>query len=512
MSNLTIKKLASTLLLGCLGILSSFAEDELRHPNIVLIYADDMGYGDVQILNPERSKIPTPHMDALARDGMIFTDAHTSSSVCTPSRYGLLTGRYNWRTKLQYLVTWGYSPPLIADDTLTLGKLLQQQGYNTAMIGKWHLGMNMPTTDGKPLRDSRSMKTTNIDWDAEIKDGPTDRGFDYLFGISASLDMAPYTYIENDHFVAPVDNSKPSAPAEGFKKIEVLGEFASRSAKFIKEQKGEKPFFLYVPLTSPHTPILPTPEWTGKSGINKYADFQMQTDDAIGQIIRAVDEAGLAENTLIIVSSDNGCSKAANFKQLEDAGHYASAQFRGSKADLWEGGHRVPFIVRWPAMVKAGSISDQTICLTDVLATFADITKFDLQADQGVDSVSFLPALKGNEIVSTRKGIVNHSISGHFAYRQGKWKLLLAEGSGGWTAPTEKNMAQIEDAPRGQLYDLEADPGEQNNLYQTNPEVVEQLMAQLKEDIANGRSTAGSKQENDIPVDQIELWKGNVTR
>ena len=370
----------------------------------------------------------------------------------------------------------------------------------------------MPTLDGKPAPTPRKPKRTNIDWDGKIQDGPTDRGFDYLFGISASLDMAPYTYIENDRFVAPVDNASPSKPAEGFEKVNVLGEFAARASRYIGKQDGEKPFFLYVPLTSPHTPILPTKQWKGKSGINKYADFQMQTDEVIGQIINAVDEAGLTENTLIIVSSDNGCSKAANFRQLKEAGHYPSAQYRGSKADLWEGGHRVPFIVRWPARIKPATVSNQTICLTDVLATFAEITGFDLQADQGVDSVSFLPAFTGNEIVSTRKGIVNHSISGHFAYRQGKYKLLLAEGSGGWTAPTEKQMAEVPDAPKGQLYDLEADPGEQNNLYAKNPEVVEKLMTQLKEDIANGRSTAGAKQENDIPLDQIQLWKGNVAR
>jgi len=247
-------------------------------PNIIVIYADDMGYGDVQCLNPERGKIPTPHMDQLASEGMIFTDAHTTSSVCTPSRYSLLTGRYNWRTKLQFLVLWGYSPPLISEDTLTVGKLLQQSGYKTAMIGKWHLGMHLPTLNGQAPTDKRRPKKTNIDWDGQIKEGPITRGFDYLFGIPASLDMAPYAYIENDKFIAKADNSKPEKPAEGFAAIEVLDEFGERSAKYIKDHQGDKPFFLYVPLTSPHTPILPTKEWQGKSGINKYADFQMQTD------------------------------------------------------------------------------------------------------------------------------------------------------------------------------------------------------------------------------------------
>jgi len=497
-------KTTSALVMGALFGITAYAAEK---PNIVVIYADDMGYGDVQILNPERGKIKTPHMDKLATDGMIFTDAHTTSSVCTPSRYSLLTGRYNWRTKLQSIVLWGYSQALISDDTLTVGKVLQSSGYDTAMIGKWHLGMKLPTTDGKPAPTTRVPKSTKIDWVGTIEDGPTSRGFDYLFGIPASLDMAPYIYIENDKFVGKADNSKPKEPAEGFAAVDVLGEFGKRSAKYIKEHNGEKPFFLYVPLTSPHTPIVPTDEWKGKSGINLYADFQMQTDAVIGQIINAVDEAGLTENTLIIVSSDNGCSKAANLKELENAGHYASAQYRGSKADLWEGGLRVPFIVRWPAIVKAGSISDETICQSDLLATVASIVEYQVPEDQGEDSVSFLPALKGEKIESTRKGIVSHSISGHFAYRMGDWKLLLAKGSGGWTKPDESAMAAKEGAPKGQLYNLAVDPGETNNLYNDNPEMVNKLLKQLEEDVNNGRSTAGPKQPNDIPNDQIKLWK-----
>lgn len=476
-------------------------------PNIVLIYADDMGYGDVQTLNPERGKIPTPHLDELAEEGMIFTDAHTTSSVCTPSRYSLLTGRYNWRTSLQKSVLWGYSQPMISADTLTLGQLLQENGYDTAMIGKWHLGMDIPTLDGQPIKDVRRLPKTSIDWDGEIKEGPTARGFDYFFGISASLDMAPYVYIENEKFLGEVDNNAPEEPADGFARIAVLDELGERSADYVKAREGDKPFFLYVPLTSPHTPILPTKEWQGRSGINKYADFQMQTDAVIGQIVDAVDEAGFGENTLIIVSSDNGCSKAAKFRELEAAGHYASAQYRGSKADLWEGGHRVPFLVRWPAQVKAGSQSDETICLTDCLATFAELVDFEIPADEGEDSVSFLPALRGEAIDSARKGIVHHSISGHFGYRMGDWKLLLAKGSGGWTRPTEKDLANKEEVPKGQLYNLAEDPGEENNLFEEKPEIVSKLLAQLKEDIAKGRSTPGPQQDNDIPVSEIRLWK-----
>lgn len=486
-------------------------------PNVIFILADDMGYGDVQALNPERGKIPTPHMDRLAKEGMIFTDAHSSSAVCTPTRYGVLTGRYNWRTKLQKGVLWGFSKPLIDADRLTVPKLLKQQDYNTAMVGKWHLGMDLPTLDGKdpiegPKKDIRSPKKTNVDWEGEIKNGPVDVGFDYLYGISASLDMAPYIWIENKRFVGAVNNDQPLKPAPGFKKIDVLPEIGRKTVEYIGKQDKSKPFFVYVPLTSPHTPIIPNEEWQGKSGLGKYGDFVMETDDVVGQIMAAVDASEFAENTIIILTADNGCSPAAKFADLEEQGHYPSAQFRGSKADIYEGGHRVPFLVRWPKGVEAGSQSDELICLTDLMATCAELAGATLPDDAGEDSVSFAPALKGEPIASTREGVVHHSISGHFSYRQGKWKLLLSKGSGGWSHPREEKVVEVPGGPEGQLFDLEADPGEQNNLYLKNPEVVETLMAQLKADVSNGRSTAGPKLENDIPADEIQLWKNKPTK
>ncbi|WDE99342.1 arylsulfatase [Lentisphaera profundi] len=476
---------------------------DTKRPNIVFIFADDMGYGDVQCLNPKRGKIPTPHLDKLASEGMIFTDAHTSSSVCTPSRYGLLTGRYNWRTHLQKGVIFGFSPALIDAKRLTVASLLKQQGYTTACIGKWHLGMTLPTTNGV-LPKTRVPKKLNVVWDGRITDGPTAVGFDYFWGISASLDMAPCLYIENDHFIGdlPPQDGK-SSTTKSFKIDQVLPHIGKQSAAYIKASKPDTPFFLYASLTSPHTPIRPTAEWIGKSGISKYADFQMQTDHVIGVIIDAIDSAGLRDNTLVIVSSDNGCSKAAKIPEMEAKGHFPSAQFRGSKSDLWEGGHRMPFIVRWPKVVEAGSQSDQTVCLTDFMATCAEIVEAQLPSNAAEDSVSFLPALKDKPIVSTRKGVIHHSISGHFSYRMGKWKLLLAKGSGGWTAPKEKDVGA--DSPKAQLYDLEADPGETNNLYKSKPEVVEQLLEQLTADIERGRSTDGPKASND--VSKVVLWK-----
>ncbi|MDF7801305.1 arylsulfatase [Pontiellaceae bacterium B1224] len=488
-------------------------------PNMVYILADDLGYGDVQCLNPERGKIETPHMDRLAAEGMIFTDAHTSSSVCTPSRYGILTGRYNWRSHLQDGVVWGFSPPLIAAGRLTVAGFLKEQGYNTACFGKWHLGMTMPTTNGE-LPKGRKPKQTNIVWDGEIKGGPVDLGFDTFYGISASLDMAPYIWIENNRFVGALNNTAPIRPAPGFTKEQVLPTIGQKTIDYIEQQDGKKPFFIYVPLTSPHTPVIPTKEWQGRSDLGHYGDFVMQTDHVIGQIMAAVDASEFADNTIVIVTADNGCSKAAGthggkregLAYFERQGHFPSAQFRGSKADLWDGGHRVPFIVRWPNGVKAATESDQTICLTDLMATCADLTGAALPENAAEDSVSFLPAFTGKPIISSRTGIIHHSISGHFAYRMGDWKLLLAKGSGGWTTPTEKEMAKIPDAPEGQLYNLAEDPGEQNNLYLKNPEMVETLLAQLKADIAKGRSTDGPRQDNDIPSENIKLWKGNVAK
>ncbi len=471
-------------------------------PNIVYILCDDLGYGDVQCLNPERGKIATPHMDKLASKGMVFTDAHTSSSVCTPSRYGILTGRYNWRTSLQSGVLHGYSEPLIAPDRMTVAGFLKGQGYHTACIGKWHLGMVMPTPNGI-LPKGRKPKSVNIVWDGVIEQGPLTRGFDYFYGISASLDMGPYIYIENDRFDGKIPQDGKSDTAKGFDRSDVLPQLGRKTVEYIQKQDASTPFFVYVPLTSPHTPIVPTPEWKGKSGLGIYGDFVMQTDSVIGQIADAVDAAGLAENTLIIVTSDNGCSKAAGIPAMEAQGHYPSAQFRGSKADLWDGGHRVPFIVRWPAGIKAGSRSDQTICLTDLMATCAAMTSATLPETAGEDSVSFLPALLGKPIVSNRLGIIHHSIDGYFAYREGKWKLCVAKGSGGWTSPTEKQVPA--GSPAAQLYDMEADPGETTNLYETQPEVAQRLLKQLEADIASGRSTAGPDEKNDIG--NIKLWK-----
>ncbi|MDF7807739.1 arylsulfatase [Pontiellaceae bacterium B12219] len=473
-------------------------------PNIVYILADDLGYGDVSCLNPELGKINTPHMDQLASEGMIFTDAHTSSSVCTPTRYSILTGRYNWRTELQSGVLMGFDKPLIDADRVTVADVLKQSGYNTACIGKWHIGLEMPTIDGAALNEDG---LSNVDWTGKITGGPVDLGFDYFFGIAASLNIAPYIYMENDRFVGECTTIKGfnrEGPAEkDFEAIDTLPLLTEKSIEFINRQNAATPFFMYIPLTSPHTPLEPTDAWKGKSGIGDYGDFVMQTDAVIGEIIDALDEKGFNENTIVIVTSDNGTSKWCGTKKLLEMGHHYSARYRGSKGDLWDGGHRVPFFVRWPAKVKAGSVSNQLISLNDLWATCAELTGFQTLEHAGEDSVSFLPALFSEPIVSTRNGIVHHSFSGHFAYRQGPWKLLLAKASGGWSSPTEEEAP--DNAPIAQLYNMEEDPGETVNLYDSHPEVAERLLKHLESDLRRGRSTDGAPQQNDIK--EIVLWK-----
>ena len=494
-----------------------------ERPNILFILCDDLGYGDVQCLNPG-GKIRTPTIDRLASAGMIFTDAHSSSAVCSPTRYGILTGRYNWRSRLQSGVLGGMSPPLIEPGRLTVAALLKQHGYRTAVIGKWHLGMDWPLkTEARAFAEQseKDERGWQADFSKPIRNGPNSFGFDYFFGISASLDMVPYTFIENDRvMVKPtVDKVFPmmfgrtnkltrrGPGAEDFEAEEVLPALTRRAVAYVKERAADarngQPFFLYLPLNSPHTPIAPTKEWRGRSGLNPYADFVMQTDAAVGEVIDALEANSLSTNTLVIFTSDNGCSPEADFKELVARGHNPSTRFRGTKADIFEGGHRVPFVVRWPGRVKAGSTTEQVICLNDFMATCAEITNAKLPANAAEDSVSFLPVLLGTAEKPVRESIVHHSINGSFAIRQGKWKLDLCSGSGGWSAPRPGTPA-AKKLPRVQLYDLARDIGETHNVEAAHPEVVARLTTLLEKYIADGRSTPGPRQTNAAPV---TLWK-----
>jgi arylsulfatase A-like enzyme len=498
----------------CASAMSASAADK---PNVVLILADDLGYGDVRVFNPN-GKIPTPRLDRLASQGMSFTDAHTPSAVCTPTRYGLLTGRYAWRSKLKSGVLGGLSPRLIEPGRLTLAAALKQQGYHTAAVGKWHLGMDWklkPGTSVTELGIESREQVFNVEYGEPIRNGPTAVGFDYYFGISASLDMVPYTFIENDRVTKlPTEDRDfplmlgrangrcrkgPAAP--GFEAADVLPTLTKKAVGYIGERaKAGGPFFLYLPLTAPHTPILPTPDWQTKSGLNPYGDFVMQTDAAVGAVLAALDEHKLSDNTLVVFTSDNGCSPQADFPALKKLGHNPSYIFRGHKADIYEGGHRVPLFVRWPGRVKPGTTSDRLVCLTDLFPTCAAAAGAAVPETAAEDGVNLLPALTGQAGVPPRPAVVHHSIQGAFAIRDGNWKLCLCPGSGGWSAPRPGSPAE-KGLPPVQLFDLAADVGETTNLAAKHPDVVARLTAALEKIAADGRSTPGKPQPNTTPVD-----------
>lgn len=500
-SSLSPSVIAFWVLLGVSAIAPSLRAQSAgpggAKPNIVYILADDMGYGDVQNLNQARGRIKTPHLDRLAAQGMTFTDAHSGSSVCTPTRYGLLTGRYAWRTRLQKGVLDGTDdPPLIAADRLTVPALLRQHGYATAIIGKWHLGFQSeraadsgpvaaPGAAGKKGEFGRG----GLPVGTRIRGGPITRGFDYFWGCSNARTMSGL--IENDRVI---ENLPP---------VQMLPRLEQQAVKYITEHadaaRSGRPFFLYVPLTSPHTPILPTQEWQGKSGLGAYGDFVMQTDAVVGRILATLDQSGLAGNTLVIFTADNGCSPQADTPGLEKHGHFASAELRGYKADIWEGGHRVPFFARWPGRIPAASTSDQVTCLTDLMATCAELLGVKLPANASEDSISLLSALSGTARAPQREAIVHHSIQGMFSIREGPWKLAFCPGSGGWAKPGDAD-ARRQGLPEVQLYDLSRDPAEARNLHAEKPEVVNRLTTLLIRIIAEGRSTPGPCQPNDVAV------------
>jgi arylsulfatase A-like enzyme len=463
------------------GLLASATSGQrVDRPNIVFVLADDLGWGDLHSYN-ENSAIPTPNADRLAREGMRFTDMHSSSAVCSPSRYSILTGRYCWRSSLKKGVLSGYSPNLIEPGRLTLPVMLKSAGYYTAGVGKWHLGLGTqdPTDYSKPLRP-----------------GPLDHGFDYYYGIPASLDMDPYLYFENDHVVklattfTPGSKDprgvfwRPGAITPGFEFEKVLPNLTAKAVNLIAERAAEPaPFFLYFAMPSPHTPWVPTAQFRGRSKAGDYGDYAAEVDDCMGQLLRAVDQHS-STNTLFIFTSDNG----ADWK-IGDAARYAhraNAGWKGEKADIWEAGHRIPFLARWPDHIKAGASSSQLGCLSDFMATAAAITGMRLPDTAAEDSYSLLPAMVGKQAGLVRTDIVSHSIDGMFAIRRGDWKLEEGLGSGGFTAPAHVEPAG--DGPKGQLYNLTADPAEQDNLYQKRPDVVDGLASLLDKYKREGRS------------------------
>jgi arylsulfatase A-like enzyme len=494
-----MKPLSWLLFSATLAVLSLPTTAAEPPPNLIFILADDLGYGDVQCLNPA-GKIPTPNLDRMARAGMTFKDGHSSSSVCTPTRYGLMTGRYNWRSRLKAGVLGGFSPRLIEDGRLTVAQMLKDRGYSTACIGKWHLGMDFPLRTGGFANGYPDAQ--NVDWSKPIENGPVAVGFDEYFGISASLDMPPWVYLENQKATVVPDHEadlwkgRRGPAVTGWSMEEVLPEFTKRAVDYVtRAAKAGKPFFLYMPLNAPHTPIAPSKAWKGKSGISDYADFVMETDWSVGQVLDALEKAGVSKNTAVFLSSDNGCSPAANFEQLAGHGHNPSAQFRGTKADIFDGGHRVPFLVSWPARVPAGSSYEHPVCLVDFMATAAEMAGVSLPENAGEDSASLLPALTAATRSPIHEAVVHHSVNGSFAIRQGQWKLELCASSGGWSQP-KPGSKEAADLPALQLYDMKTDVGETRNVAEQHPEVVEKLKGLLQKFVADGRSTPGATQPN----------------
>lgn len=443
-----------------------------QKPNVVVILADDLGYGDIGAYNRD-SKIPTPNLDRLAAEGLRFTDAHSPSAVCTPTRYGLLTGRYAWRTRLKSWVLNGYSRSLIDPGTPTIASRLQAAGYRTAVVGKWHLGLGT---------------TQPADYSSRFDQGPHTVGFDESYVIPASLDMPPYGYVvdglmqELPTAETPGDTQRRNggggfwrkgAMSPSFDFYRVLPNITEQAINFI-ERQSEDPFFLYVPLPAPHTPWMPIERFRGKSGAGWYGDFVVQVDDTVGQVVQALRSAGKLDNTLLIFTSDNGAHWLP--RDISQFGHRANAQWRGQKADIHEAGHRIPFIMRWPGRVAAGEEFDGLVGLNDLYATIAEVVGLQLSDEEAPDSRSFLRAAMGETGARIRRHLVHHSADGMFALRVGQWKYIEGLGSGGFTQPAR--IEPTPGGPQGQLYDLAADPGETKNLWMERPN-LRQDMARL---------------------------------
>ncbi|CAM4153658.1 sulfatase family protein [Zobellia nedashkovskayae] len=483
-----IKLIVRTVVLFLIGFQLIQAQEQ---PNIVYILCDDLGYGDIQVLNPEKGKILTPQVDAFAKESMTFTDAHSASAVCTPSRYAILTGRYSWRSRLQQGVLSGGDElePLISEDRMTVPKMLKKSGYKTAAIGKWHLGFKFVDNEGNPVQVYDGKKVVGPAIGSTVPNGPISRGFDSYIGFHHSRVMK--TVIKDDKVVNKMEP------------IKMLPFLAAHAEEYIdRESKSKEPFFMYLALNSPHSPVVPSEAWQGKSGMGAYADFVMETDDVVGRVLDALEKNGIADNTLVFFTSDNGCSEpVSKAKQLEkNYGHYPSADFRGYKSDIWEGGHRIPFIVKWPGVIEPGTTNNQLISQTSLMATVAQIAGVALDDSTGVDSYSILPILKNRKTKTDYKLVVHHSINGKFSIRNKKWKLELTPGSGGWSNPKD-NKAIEKGLPAIQLYNMRKDPSETTNVSAKHPKLVENLTTELVEIVESGRSTSGTEQDNDVLVD-----------
>ena len=495
-------------------LLSFWSLSAQEKPNILIIYADDLGYGDLECYNSD-GKIPTPHLNKLADEGMLFRDAHSSSAVCTPSRYTLLTGRYHWRSKLQKGIVALWGKPIITPERKTVASIAKSQGYNTACIGKWHLGWDWPIPSSKlsyfqgkkgkqAIATDEQRKLWHEAFSKPIKGGPLAVGFDYYFGTDVP-NWPPYCFIENERTIGiPTEfadsailvknqASKQGPALKGWTLEPILPALENRVVDYLEEQSERKePFLLYMPLTSPHTPLSVNKEWLGKSDLSLYADFVMETDAVVGAVLKKLESTGQMDNTLVIFTSDNGCAHYIGAKDMEKKGHFPSGGLRGYKSDAWEGGHRVPFIVKWPkGKVQAGSKCDQLIHQADIFMTIADVLNVEVQANVAEDSFSFLSTLTDKK-QTVRKNAVSCSMKGVPSIRQGDWKLIYSRGSGGWTKGDSGHDYQ--------LYNLSNDLAEQNNLALKMPEKVKELQVLMESLIRKGRSNLGPVQKNDVAV------------
>ncbi len=502
--------IGAVVCLAAAGSIAAPAGAAGKLPNIVLILADDMGVGE---LSSAGGIVPTPALDRMVKEGMQFTDAHTSSSVCTPTRYGILSGRYNWRSRLKSGVLFKATDRALMDPArLNLPAFLQQAGYHTACIGKWHLGVDWlrHSEELGAGKEGNKDKSWNVDYSQPFKNGPVDVGFDEAFFILSSLDMAPYVYLRNDRAVTipTVNKSWPhneyndyqrvGAAAEDFDASECLADWAAESRRYIHRQtQGDKPFFLYLSLTSPHTPVVPGKQFKGRyPQYSWYADFIAETDWVVGQVLEQLKESGVDDNTLVIFTADNGFAPYVEIPKMIAAGYRPSGAFRAAKASIYEGGHRVPFLVRWPGQVEAGSTSAATICTTDFFATFADVAgrKSNIPGNAAEDSFSFYSCMKG-QATDVRPFTIHHSYKGGFAIRRGDWKLIMGKDGGvSWKLPWK----DVETSARViQLYNLKEDPGETENLEDAHPEIVTELVGELAKALRAGRTTPGPQQHND---------------
>ncbi|WP_405575592.1 arylsulfatase [Winogradskyella sp. Asnod2-B02-A] len=490
-----------------LTFIATACAQESNKPNIIVIYTDDQGYGDVSTLNKD-AKFKTPNMDRLVNEGIAFTNGHSASSVCTPSRYSLLTGRYSWRTTLKNGVMKSEATCLIEDGRETLASLLKNQGYNTAMVGKWHLGMDFPGTP------------QNRDWSQPIKDMPLDKGFDYFYGVPASLNFGILAWFEGrfakvppteytnkkkndrhvDYRIMPPYDTTPEQTKEklgkpgfevapDFTDNQCLTQFTEKAIDWMKtvegDAKNDKPFFLYLPYTSPHYPVAPLPEFHGQGDSGAYGEFVIETDYHIGQILNYLKESGLDDDTLIVFTSDNGPEKSWS-KRIEEFNHDSRGGLKEGKRSVYEGGHRVPFIVRWPNGIKeSGRTWNKPVGQVDLLATFADLLGVDISDNAGEDSQSFASVLTTTQSTYNRLPLINRGDNGkigRYAITEGNWKLVL---------PSKKKEEGIE------LYDLDNDPSEETNLAKKHPKKVKDLTAKINVIIASGRTTKGVYQNND---------------